>query len=91
MTLAVTYEGHEVGTIDATDGGLRLAYAPTWRANDKTFPISLSLPMTAPIHEAATVTPWLMNLLPEGDPLQAMMSTLGVAQGDVLGLIAHAA
>jgi hypothetical protein len=35
------------------------------------------------------VLPWLMNLLPEGEPLRAMTRVLGAAPEDVLGLIAE--
>ncbi len=39
-------------------------------------------------HGPDVVVPWLMNLLPEGDPLRAMTRALGVAREDVLALIA---
>jgi serine/threonine-protein kinase HipA len=35
------------------------------------------------------VLPWLLNLLPEGEPLRAMTRAVGVAPEDALGLIAE--
>lgn len=52
-------------------------------------PISLTLPLSAADHGAEALVPWLMNLLPEGEPLRAMTRALGVARDDILGLIAE--
>src|SRR5690606_8593473 len=53
------------------------------------YPVSLSAPLSAPTWGADIMVPWLMNLLPEGEPLRAMTRALGVARDDVLGLIAE--
>lgn len=68
--------------------GPTITYDADWRARRGAFAISLSMPPSAPTWGAATATPWLMNLLPEGEPLRAMTHALGVAREDVLGLIA---
>lgn len=64
-----------------------LQYRPEWLQSPDAFPISLSMPLGDRIWTSAVVAPWLMNLLPEGDPLRAMMRALGVAREDVLGLV----
>lgn len=68
--------------------GPRLAYARAWTGRDA-FPVSLSMPMATREHPPEVVAPWLMNLLPEGEPMRAMARALGVAQEDILGLIAE--
>lgn len=74
----------------AVDGeGPRLAYDPDWRGSAGAFPISLSMPLANFGAPPEIVVPWLMNLLPEGDPLRAMTRALGVARDDILGLIAE--
>jgi serine/threonine-protein kinase HipA len=47
------------------------------------------MPLGAPRYGPEVAVPWLMNLLPEGEPLRAMTRALGVARDDVLGLIAE--
>jgi HipA-like protein len=75
-----------VGAILADDDGLRFRYDDGWRTNERRFPLSLSMPPTDIDGGPPTVTPWLSNLLPEGEPLQAVTRALGVARQDVLSL-----
>jgi len=77
-----------VGEIRTGPEGLSIAYQPEWRAAAGAFPVSLSMPLSRPEWGAGIATPWLMNLLPEGEPLRAMTRALGVAAEDILGLIA---
>jgi serine/threonine-protein kinase HipA len=72
----------------AGDGAPSLTYAQAWRDNRTAYPISLSMPLTQETWPPETLLPWLMNLLPEGEPLRAMSRALGVAREDILGLLA---
>jgi len=47
------------------------------------------MPIRPEPYEGDQVLPWLMNLLPEGEPLRAMTRALGAAPEDALGLIAQ--
>lgn len=78
-----------VATIAASDEGLNIRYDADWCNAASAFPISLSTPLSALDWGPSVTTPWLMNLLPEGEPLRAMTQALGVAQDDVMGLIAE--
>ncbi|KAK0349797.1 hypothetical protein LTR94_031633, partial [Friedmanniomyces endolithicus] len=48
------------------------------------------MPMDQAVWPPEAVVPWLMNLLPEGEPMRAMQRALGVAQEDVIGLVSAA-
>ncbi len=87
MNLPVLYDGRLVATITAGATRTELAYADSWRDAGDRFAISLAMPIREQPYAAELVLPWLMNLLPEGEPLRAMMRVLGTASEDVLGLI----
>lgn len=89
MDLPVHYEDRPVATISADARETRLAYADVWRSSSDSFPISLAMPIRPEPYEGEQVLPWLMNLLPEGEPLRAMTRALGAAPEDALGLIAQ--
>lgn len=82
------YSGRaRVGTITTGRQGPVLRYDEDWRKDASSFPISLSMPLNEPEWGPERLTPWLMNLLPEGEPLRAMTRALGIAAEDYLGLI----
>ena len=87
MILPVRYEGRPVATISAESETVEMRYADDWLAAPDRFPVSLTLPLGEETFGAALVLPWLMNLLPEGEPLRAMTRMLGAAQEDVIGLV----
>ncbi|WP_374471272.1 HipA N-terminal domain-containing protein [Phenylobacterium sp.] len=87
MTLTLFSGADPVAGVEATPEGPRLAYLDAWRRSPAAFPVSLTLRLGAPEHGPDVVTPWLMNLLPEGEPLQATTRALGVTRQDVLGLM----
>lgn len=89
MDLPVHYEDRLVAMISADAQATRLAYADAWGSSADNFPISLAMPIRPEPYEVDQVLPWLMNLLPEGEPLRAMMRALGAAPEDALGLIAQ--
>lgn len=76
-----------VAEVTPSPTGPVLTYEGPWRASTDVFPVSLSMPLTQEAWPSEVVLPWLMNLLPEGEPMRAMQRALGVAQEDVLGLI----
>ncbi|AMU93092.1 phosphatidylinositol kinase [Sphingopyxis terrae subsp. terrae NBRC 15098] len=89
MDLPVHYEDRLVATISADAQTTRLAYADAWGSSADSFPVSLAMPIRPEPYEGGQVLPWLMNLLPEGEPLRAMTRALGAAPEDALGLIAQ--
>ena len=89
MDLPIHYEDRLVATISADAQATRLAYADAWGSSADSFPISLAMPIRSEPYEGDQVLPWLMNLLPEGEPLRAMTRALGAAPEDALGLIAQ--
>lgn len=89
VDLPVHYEDRLVATISADAQATRLAYADAWSSSAESFPVSLAMPIRLEPYEGEQVLPWLMNLLPEGEPLRAMTRALGAAPEDALGLIAQ--
>lgn len=87
MTLPIYADDRAVAVIEIDQDGPHIQYDEAWRQDSAAFPISLSMPLTAPRHGPDLAVPWLMNLLPEGEPLRAMTRALGVSRDDVLGLI----
>ena len=89
MSLPVFFENLVVGELITGQDGTRLRYAATWLERRDAFPISLSMPLSSDIYGPEIVVPWLMNLLPEGQPLRAMAQALGVSREDVMSLVAQ--
>lgn len=89
MELPVHYEDRLVATISADAQATRLAYDEAWLSSPDRFPVSLAMPIRPGPYDGEQVLPWLMNLLPEGEPLRAMTRALGAAPEDALGLIAQ--
>ncbi|WP_186402495.1 type II toxin-antitoxin system HipA family toxin [Sphingopyxis sp. P1IMeth2] len=89
MDLRVHYGDRLVATISADAQATRLAYADAWSSSADSFPVSLAMPIRPQPYEGGQVLPWLMNLLPEGEPLRAMARALGAAPEDALGLMAQ--
>ncbi|WBX84004.1 type II toxin-antitoxin system HipA family toxin [Sphingosinicella microcystinivorans] len=89
MELPVHYEGRLVATISADAQATRLVYDEIWLSSTDSFPVSLAMPIRPEPYDGEQVLPWLMNLLPEGEPLRAMTRALGAAPEDALGLIAR--
>ncbi|MDE2437497.1 MAG: type II toxin-antitoxin system HipA family toxin, partial [Sphingomonadales bacterium] len=67
----------------------KLTYTRAWLSAPDRFPVSLAMPLQGEPFGGERVLPWLMNLLPEGEPLRAMTRAVGVAPEDALGLIAE--
>lgn len=89
MSLPIFAEQKMVAVIDTDEGAPKVRYDAEWRADRRAFPISLTMPLDRSEHGPELVIPWLMNLLPEGEPLRAMTRAMGVSPDDILGLIAQ--
>jgi serine/threonine-protein kinase HipA len=89
VELPVLYEGRTVATIRAVANSMSLVYDDSWLSAPDRFPVSLAMPPRREAYDGALVLPWLMNLLPEGEPFRAMIRALGTAPEDALGLIAQ--
>jgi serine/threonine-protein kinase HipA len=89
VELPIHFSSRQVATISADAQGTTLTYAQAWLSAPDRFPVSLSMPLQAEPFGSERVLPWLMNLLPEGEPLRAMTRAVGVAPEDALGLIAE--
>ena len=87
MTVPIWSDAAHIADIMRDDRGGHLHYASAWLADPAAWPISLSMPLTQPRHEADRLLPWLMNLLPEGEPGQMVRRRLGMAADDVIGQI----
>lgn len=89
MTLPIFSDKAVVAEIDIGAEGPSITYDQGWRSRIGAFPISLTMPLKEVVYGPNLVVPWLMNLLPEGEPLRAMTRALGISRDDVLGLIAN--
>jgi serine/threonine-protein kinase HipA len=86
-TLPVYFEQRRVGTIDIDKNGPGFTYDPSWIELRGAFPISITMPLRSERIAAATFLPWAANLLPESEQLRTLGQLLGMARGDVIGLL----
>lgn len=87
MILPIRYENRDVGTFASDEQIHEWRYEDTWLNAADRFPVSLTMPLGEEAVGAKVVLPWLMNLLPEGEPLRAMTRVLGMSADDIIGLI----
>lgn len=85
--IPVFYDTIQVGRIDLDTDGPTFVYDPSWIARANAFPLSVLMPIHGGPVPAATLVPWLMNLLPEGNALPTLGRNLGVSPQDVVGLV----
>jgi len=90
VELPVHFEDRLVARIIADASGASLAYDEAWLSSPDHFPVSLAMPLRSEPYSGELLLPWLMNLLPEGEPLRAMTRAVGAASEDDFGLLAHA-
>lgn len=88
MRLPVFSDQGLVGEVFISEAGPSFRYAAAWRQAPYAYPVSLSMALSQESWGAENASPWLMNLLPEGEPLRAMTRALGLAPEDLGGLIA---
>ncbi len=85
--LQVFFEQRLVGTIDVPRSGPGFAYDRRWLDTKGAFPISTTMPLRPGRFDAETFLPWAANLLPESEQLRMVGRFLGMASGDVIGLL----
>src|SRR3979411_523689 len=85
--IQVFFEQRLVGTIDVAKDGPGFTYAPGWIALKGAFPISTTMPLNSERIVPDTFLPWAANLLPESEQLRTLGQLLGMAAGDVVGLL----
>jgi serine/threonine-protein kinase HipA len=73
-------------TLQANEGSFALHYAPAWEAGAKAFAFSPHLPL-GQVTQGAAVKHFFSNLLPEGQPLEALSRAHQVSQYDVFGMM----
>src|SRR5262245_54421943 len=86
-TLPVYFEQRRVGTIDIDKNGPGFTYDPNWIGLRGAFPISITMPLGSGRIVSDTFLPWAANLLPESEQLRTLGQLLGMARGDVIGLL----
>ena len=86
-TLSVYFEQRRVGTIDIDKNGPGFTYDPGWVGLKGAFPISITMPLGSERIASGTFLPWAANLLPETVQLRTLGQLLGMARGDVIGLL----
>lgn len=87
--LPVYFEDYLVGTISTGEGGPAFAYEREWQELRGAFSVSLTMPLNQREVKPETFVPWAANLLPEAAQLAAVGRQLGVAPGDVIGLLSE--
>ena len=87
--LDVFFEDYRVGTIAPTMDGPAFSYDADWQTLRGAFPISLTMPLGEAEIAPDRFASWAANLLPEAAQLTAVGRHLGVAPGDVIGLLAE--
>jgi serine/threonine-protein kinase HipA len=85
--LPVYFEQRLVGKIDVDSTGPGFTYEAEWVGLRGAFPISTTMPFGRERIGADTFLPWAANLLPENEQLRTLGQLLGMARGDVIGLL----
>src|SRR5882757_8528540 len=85
--LPVFFEQRRVGTIDIDKRGPGFTYDPEWIRLRGAFPISTTMLLQSQRIAPDIFLPWAANLLPENEQLRALGQMLGMARGDVIGLL----
>ena len=86
--LPVYFEQRLVGTIHVGGKGPGFGYDRRWLETKGAFPISTTMPLGPDRIGPDKFLPWAANLLPESEQLRAVGQFLGMAPGDVIGLLA---
>jgi serine/threonine-protein kinase HipA len=85
--LPVYFEQRLVGTIDVDKTGPGFTYDSGWIGLRGAFPISTTMPLRPDRIGPDAFLPWAANLLPENEQLRTLGQLLGMARGDVIGLL----
>lgn len=85
--LPVYFEQRPVGAIDVDKNGPGFTYDRGWTVLRGAFPISTAMPFRTERYGPDIFLPWAANLLPENEQLRTLGQLLGMARGDVIGLL----
>ncbi|MEM7476188.1 MAG: type II toxin-antitoxin system HipA family toxin [Planctomycetota bacterium] len=85
--LNVFYQDELVGRVVTVDGvSIRFSYAPDWLKNQKSFPLSVSLPLRGGFSDEAANN-FFVNLLPEENVRRRTCAKLGISDGNNFELL----
>lgn len=88
--LVVLLDGHEIGIVKYQSGRLSFTYSERWIGDPNTYPLSLSMPLSADRHPHSVIEPFLWGLLPDNDRvLESWGQRYHVSPKNVFRLIAH--
>lgn len=79
-------DAHCARLTQETNGNLQFQYLDSWLEQGKV-PVSLTLPLDKAIYPHEQTTPFVVNLLPEGDELRRLQQLLHIDRNDDLGLL----
>jgi serine/threonine-protein kinase HipA len=85
-SLNIWVAGEHAATLQAEEGNFSLRYSAAWQTHAKAFAVSPHLPL-GQISPGACVKHFFSNLLPEGQPLEALSRAHQVSQYDVFGMM----
>ncbi len=91
LVLVALLNGIRVGEIyRGRSGTLRFAYKNEWRESVDSYPLSLSMPLTAVEHGDDSITPFLWGLLPDNErTLNHYGRLFGVSSRNPVALLSH--
>jgi len=72
--LAVLMNGRQIGRIERQGNRLKFIYAEAWRQDAVSFPLSLSMPLTAAEHGHEAINTWISGLLPDNERIIARIA-----------------
>lgn len=85
--MRIWFETRRVADLSPGDLGPTLTYLPEWLTLRGAFPVSTRMPLRAESYGPDMVIPWVVNLLPESQNLEAIVRLTRIAEQDVLGLL----
>ena len=81
--LDVFFDDQLIGQISTNDGvSIQFSYLESWLKNETSFPISISIPLTADSVEDETANNFFVNLLPEEAIRKRTCEKLGISVGN---------
>lgn len=84
----VFYESYRLGQVMIDPRGQpSFVYDDAWLATKGAFPISVTMPLTGDVYPDEIIAPWLANLLPEEQQLQALSRSLGISATDTIAIL----
>ncbi|MGQ0642770.1 MAG: type II toxin-antitoxin system HipA family toxin [Gemmatimonadaceae bacterium] len=89
--LVALLDGRVVGTVyQDTHSNLRFVYEESWRADEASYPLSLSMPLTAREHRHPAIHAYLWGLLPDNErTLEHYGRTFSVSPRNPVSLLQH--